>query len=213
MKSKILIASCLIVLNCMLIQAQKKKSAAPAKTQTAAKTGKAFYKTPYASRNSGSFDKSAHLISLTYGFPNTLDYAGFLYGGNDKSIGPVNFRYEFPIRDEAGVGLSVAGAKKEWDFGEGYSTDVTGISISPLGFYHFNKLIPVAKLDVFAGVGANVNIISYKYSETYADDDEVEVYPTALVGARYYFTDSFSGIVEAGGGSFAFVKFGLSFKL
>lgn len=173
-----------------------------------------FYKTSYAERNSGSFDSSSHLISITYGIPNTVDYAGFLFGGNDNGIGPVAFRYEYPIREEAGVGISVAGARKEWEFFDGSTTEVTGISVSPLGFYHFNKLIPIAKLDVYAGVGANINLLNYSYSgNDYSDDTETEVYPAGLVGVRYYFTGSLSALAEVGGGSFGILKLGISFKL
>lgn len=220
MNTKSICLLLLAVLFCGSISAQKKKPAAAKKPQATSKPAaktispSSFYNQPYASRNSGSFDKATRLISITYGFPNTLDYAGFLFGGNDTGIGPVTVRYEHPIREEAGVGLSIAGARKEWDFNDNTSTEVTGISVSPLGFYHFNKLIPVPKLDVYAGVGANVNYISYSYSnDAYDDDSEVEIYPTGLVGARYYFTNSFSGLVEVGGGSFGIAKIGVSFKL
>jgi len=191
--------------------AQKKKDP---KAMAAKTASSGFYATPYASRNIGSFDKQTHLVSLTYGFPNTLDYADFLFGGSSSGIGPVNLRYEFAVRDEVSVGLAVGGAFKKWDFGGGVETKVTGISASPLGFYHFNKLIPVKQLDVYAGVGANVNYIAYKYNDDLVDDDnEIEVYPTALVGARYYFADNFSGLVEIGGSSFSIIKIGLSVRL
>ncbi len=190
--------------------AQKKKDAKPAK-----KSNSSFYGEPYSSRNSGSFDKATHLITLTYGFPNTLDYENYVFDDSNKmGIGPVNFRYEFPIRDEVGVGLSLGGATKKWDYAGGYEYRITGISVSPLGFYHFSKLIPIKQLDVFAGVGANVNYLMYDYDDALLNDDnEIEVYPTALVGARYYFSEHFSGLLEVGGGSFSVVKLGVSFRL
>ncbi|RZJ72881.1 hypothetical protein [Flavobacterium sp.] len=189
---------------------QKKKEAKPAK-----KASSNFYGEPYNSRNSGSFDKGTHLISLTYGFPNTLDYENYVFADDNKvGIGPVNLRYEFPVRDEVGVGIALGGATKKWDYAGGYEYRITGISISPLGFYHFNKLIPIKQLDVFAGVGANVNYLMYDYDDNLIDDDnEIELYPTALVGARYYFSDNFSGLLEVGGSSFAIVKIGVSFRL
>lgn len=213
MKTKIIYTMGLLLLCSSLTFAQKKKTA---KNETAKTSKSAFYKTPYATRNSGSFDGNTHLISLSYGFPNTIDYSGYYFNDNGSSIGPATVRYEFPIREEAGVGLSVSGATKEYEFYGGYDMKVTGIAISPLGFYHFNKLIPIEKLDVYAGIGASINLLSYKYDNDYYDyddDSEVEVNPAGLVGARYYFTQSFSGLVEVGEGSFSIVRIGLSFRL
>lgn len=208
MKKILLIA---LVILAMPAFAQKKKDPKPKPAKASASN---FYATPYASRNIGSFDKSTHLVSLTYGFPNTLDYDGYVLNDNEKmGIGPVNLRYEFAVRDEVSVGVAVGGATKKWDYAD-ETARITGISVSPLGFYHFNKLIPVKQLDVFAGVGANVNYIMYRYTDDLIDDDsEVEVYPTALIGARYYFTDNFSGLLEVGGSAFSIVKIGVSFRL
>gem|GEM_PF-642774 len=203
-----------------------KSATTPTKTETTTTTKAvattkpttraAFYKTPYATRNSGSFDKSTHLISLTYGFPNTLDYNGYFYSANESGIGPVTVRYEFPIRDEAGVGLSVSGATKKWNYYGGYTTKITGISISPLGFYHFNKLIPITKLDVYAAVGASIDLRNYSYDDPYynnSDTSDLEINPAGLVGARYYFTDSFSAMAEVGEGSYSVFRIGVSFRL
>ena len=215
MKTTIQFAIVLLFSLTVAAQQTKKTKKAPAQKETTGKiNSSSFYKTPYNERNSGSFDGSTHLISIAYGIPNTLDYAGFLFGGNDSGIGPIAVRYEHPIREEAGVGLSIAGATKKWEFFDDTSTDVTGISVTPLGFYHFNKLIPVAKLDVYAGVGANVNYIMYSYEGDLAEDDsEVEVLPVGLVGVRYYFTNSFSALAEVGGGSFSILRLGVSFKI
>lgn len=207
MKNSIILLGLLLVFGSA--SAQQKKKTAKEKPKA---TSSSFYKTPYATRNSGSFDKSTHLISLTYGVPNTMDYTGYFFGGNESSVGPVNLRYEFPIRDEAGVGLSVSGATHEYDYFGG-TNKTTGIAISPLGFYHFNKLIPIAKLDVYAGVGASINYYSYDYDDVYEADSEIEVYPAGLVGARYYFTKGFSGLLEVGEGSFSVFRFGVSFRL
>jgi len=207
---KNLLIAGLLLLSCATF-AQKKNTV---KKQSAGASS--FYKTPYNSRNSGSFDKSTHLLSLTYGFPNTLDYTGYFFNSNESGIGPVSVRYEFPIRDEAGVGLSVSGATKKWDYFGGYTTKITGISISPLGFYHFNKLIAVPKLDVYAGVGASIDLRNYSYDDPYYDDSDtsdLEINPAGVVGARYYFTDSFSGMAEVGEGSYSVFRVGVSFRL
>ena len=205
------IAGLLMCSGVTLAQKKKTTSKKPAKTSSSS-----FYSTPYNSRNSGSFDRSTHLISLTYGFPNLLDYTGYFFSSNESGIGPVSARYEFPVRDEVGVGLSVSGATKKWEYYGDYTTKITGISISPLGFYHFNKLIPIAKLDVYAGVGASIDLRNYSYDDPYYDESDtsdLEVNPAGLVGARYYFTDSFSAMAEVGEGSYSIFRVGVSFRL
>ena len=205
------IAGLLMCSGVTLAQKKKTTSKKPAKTSSSS-----FYNTPYNSRNSGSFDRSTHLISLTYGFPNLLDYTGYFFSSSESGIGPVSARYEFPVRDEVGVGLSVSGATKKWEYYGDYTTKITGISISPLGFYHFNKLIPIAKLDVYAGVGASIDLRNYSYDDPYYDESDtsdLEVNPAGLVGARYYFTDSFSAMAEVGEGSYSIFRVGVSFRL
>ncbi|HMI08511.1 MAG TPA: hypothetical protein VK528_13260 [Flavobacterium sp.] len=195
--------------NAAFAQQKKTTKSQPSKTTSAS----SFYKTSYATRNSGSFDGDTHLITLSYGVPNTIDYTGFFYGNSESSVGPASIRYEFPIRDEAGVGLGVSGATKKYSYFGGSETKVSGIAISPLGFYHFNKLIPIAKLDVYAGIGASVNLLNYTYEDTDEKDSDVEIDPAGLVGARYYFTHSFSAMAEVGEGSFSIFRVGLSFRL
>ena len=183
--------------------------------QTNKQSNASFYGTPYALRNSGSFDRDTHLVNITYGFPNLLDYTGYFYNSDKSGIGPLTVRYEFPVRDEVGVGLSISGAIKKWEFADNYSTKIIGISISPLGFYHFNKLIAVRKLDLYAGVGASIDLRNYKYETANgnSDDSDLEVNPAGMVGARYYFTDSFSGMAEVGEGSYSNFRIGVSFRL
>lgn len=204
----------LLVLASFSASAQKKKPAAKA----AKTSGSAFYNTPYASRNSGSFDKSAHLITIHYGLPNQLDYSGYFgyntYNNEAAGIGPVTLRYEFPVRDEVGVGLAISGATKSYNYYGGSDTDILGISASPMGFYHFNKLIPVPRLDVYAGIGASIDWRNYSYNTVgVTDDSTIDVNPAGLVGVRYYFTDSLSAMAEGGEGSFSNFRIGVSFRL
>lgn len=204
----------LMILVCATSMAQKKKTVSAKAKAAHSTSSSSFYSTSYATRNSGSFDGNTHLVTLSYGVPNTIDYSGILFGDNQSSVGPASIRYEFPIRDEAGVGLSVSGAAKKYSYYSSSATKVMGIAVSPLAFYHFNKLIPIAKLDVYAGVGASVNLLNYTYEDAgVADDSKVEIYPAGLVGARYYFTSSFSGMAEVGEGSFSVFRVGISFRL
>ena len=70
-----------------------------------AQNGKAFYNTPYNTRNSGSFDKSSLLLSFAYGVPNYL-YTGYgvsTYSTRHVGIGPIMGKFEFALRDEVGL--------------------------------------------------------------------------------------------------------------
>ena len=67
-----------------------------------AQTGKAFYNTPYKSRNSGSYGKSTGILTLSYGVPNE-SLSGYSHRGNNRiGFGPAYVKYEHGIVDEIG---------------------------------------------------------------------------------------------------------------
>ncbi len=109
-----------------------------------------FYDTPYNNRNSGSFDRGSNLLSLSYGFPNFLynEYRVYNanFNGRHLGIGPLILKYEFAIRDEVSLGIVLQGASKTWRYTTGNATFADrawGIGSAFMGYYHFNKLIPV----------------------------------------------------------------------
>ncbi len=184
-------------------------------TSAQAQKGKNFYKTPYKSRNSGSFDKSTGLLSLGYGFPNhaTGDYYG--YGGfNRIGFGPLYVKYEHGIMNEVGIGGYVAGALSRYKYGPDYVDRTFAISLGAMGYYHFNKLIPVAKLDVYAGAGLGIRQRTYSYDDgrNLKNNTHFSVIPLFKVGARYYVTRSFGFYGEGGYDDMSAVNLGVTFR-
>jgi hypothetical protein len=204
---------------------------------TSQSSGKEFYRTPYNSRNSGSYGKGDHLLSLGYGVPNWL-YTGYGFGnrlvyGRSRRIGvgPLMLKYEFPIRDEVGLGLILQGATKSWRYDSGartYRDRAWGTGAAFMGYYHFNKLIPVAKLDVYAGAGINFtyqsltrdrayydyyyNYYGYTYYESQTQSD-FTVRPCGVIGVRYYVAPKFAFAAEAGYTTFSSLNLGVTFRL
>ncbi|MES2133429.1 MAG: hypothetical protein V4506_13865 [Bacteroidota bacterium] len=199
-------------------------------------SAKEFYHTPYNSRNSGSYGKGDHYLSLGYGVPNWL-YSGYgisnsiVYGSpNHFGIGPMMLKYEVPIRDEVGLGVIFQGAMKNWKYSSGgrtYHDKAWGTGAAFMGYYHFNKLINVPKLDVYAGLGINFTYQKltrdvgyynyyYNYYGYYYNDrveDEFEVRPCGVVGVRYYVAPKFAFSAEAGYTTFSSLNLGFTFRL
>lgn len=106
--------------------------------------------------------------------------------------------------DEVGAGL-VGGM----GFGRNRYNDANyfTITIGVLGFYHFNKFIPLQKLDVYAGLGIGMDIHNRTSRGT-------EVNPLLLLkaGARYYFTNSFGVYIESCYDMLSVVNAGVTFR-
>jgi hypothetical protein len=184
----------------------------------------AFYNTPYESRNSGSFGKTTGIISLGYGFGN--DAFGYNYqsgtsGSTNVSFGPLYAKYEHGfLRDEIGLGgqLALSNAWARYDNGtDRYRDKITAFSFSMLGYYHFNKLIPVPRLDVYAGTGLSIRTVSYTYDSDFSENPNnnstTNLYVIGKVGARYFVTQGFGFYAEAGMDKMSDVNLGITFRL
>jgi hypothetical protein len=179
-----------------------------------------FYRTPYSRRNNGTYSRNSRLLSVGFGFPNTLyndfGYINNAYSVSKGSLGPLMVKYEMAIRDEVGIGAVVEGAYRQWKYSYGnneYRDNAFGFGVSLLGYYHFNKLIPVRKLDVYAGVGLNISHAAYRddyFSET---DTYLDVLPAFVAGARYKFRPNFGAYLELGRTNFSWVNLGVTFGL
>jgi hypothetical protein len=187
---------------------------------------KAFYDTPYDSRNSGSFSRTTGIISLGYGFPNDpvggYNYVNGTNGTSKVSFGPLYAKYEHGIiRDEIGLGGQIAFSSTRVKYNNNvnhYRDNVTAFSFGMLGYYHFNKLIPVARLDVYAATGLSIRTLSYTYDSDFDNSgrnnhSDTNVYIIGKVGARYYLRPSFGIYAEAGMDKMSDVNLGISFKL
>lgn len=147
---------------------------------------KGFYKQSYKTRNSGSFSKSTGLLSFGIGVPDA-------YGYYDVGLPPLYVKYEHGIMDEVGIGFLGGIGTSRYKYGnDRYNYVETTLGV--LGYYHFNKLIPVSKLDVYIGAGVGVNI----WSDNYSNTNHTGPVGLGKVGARYYFSPSFGVYAEGG---------------
>jgi len=184
-----------------------------------AQNGKAFYKTPYKSRNSGSFSKNTGLLSFGLGFPNRSGTGYDYWGGNERrfGIGPGYIKYEHGIIDEVGIGGYIAGAASRYKYGPDrrYTDHVFSVSLGVMGFYHFNKLIPVRQLDVYAGAGLGIRQRTFTYDDDFINEDsdsDFDAMPLIKVGARYYFTRVFGVYAEGGYDNMSDVNLGITLR-
>lgn len=168
-----------------------------------------FYSEPYKSRNSGSFDQSKSILSLGYGFPN-LSGTGYSWFGKRMNIGPAYLKFEKGIRDEVGVGGYVVFAASRYKYSKGAVSRATALGAAVLGYYHFNKFIPIERLDVYGGLG--IGFRTQHYNNTFSDytNTDTDVFPVVKVGARWYFSDIFSVYAESGYDHMSSINLGVS---
>jgi len=188
-----------------------------------AQHSKAFYDTPYESRNSGSFNRSTGIISLGYGFPNDPvgSYDNGVNGVNRVSLGPLYAKFEHGIiRDDIGLGGQIAMSNTWIKYNNpsgSYRDRVSAFSVGVLGYYHFNKLIPVKRLDVYVGTGISIRTLSYTYDTNFSDNpnnhSDTNVYIIGKIGARYYLKPGFGIYAEVGSDRMSDANLGISFRL
>lgn len=179
-----------------------------------------FYDTSYKMRNSGSFGSSTNLLTFSYGFPCTIH--GSINGVRDPNrlvIGPIKANYEFSVHDEIGIAakfLYVHGTRQDTDW-FGYTTRmrISAWAVGLSGYYHFNKLIPVKALDLYAGVGFYIGMQRSIWDINYPTDADNGVIwtPTFTIGGRYYFSQSFGVYSELGLTGGSIIDLGVTFRL
>lgn len=167
-------------------------------TEAQAQTAKNFYNTPYKTRNSGSFHKGQGILTFGLGIPNR-GVDGYWYSSSRSGFGPLYVKYEYGIKDEISIGGYLAGSTSSYKYGN-YKDRATAISLGAMGYYHFNKLIPVRNLDVYAGAGLAIRSTSYNFDDHHNknNDSHTSFGPVFKAGARYYFTHTFGVYLETG---------------
>lgn len=170
-----------------------------------------FYNQAYKSRNIGTFGKDYSLINASIGLVNFNGVIG------NPPFGPLYLQYEHGIMEEVGIApfFAISHASSNIYTGHGYydyKHRKTVLGIGAMGYYHFNKLVPVNKLDLYAGIGLGMKIYLHSYSDRRPDSDSGIMVPFKL-GARWYFTPNFAVYGETGWDSFSAINFGVSFKL
>jgi hypothetical protein len=176
-----------------------------------------FYNNSYEARNSGSFSQETSLLSFGIGFPN-IPVNGYTFGvfnGNTSGFGPIYAKYEHGfLRDEVGLGGVFANSFGSYKYNNGNNkTKIFAWAAGVMGYYHFNKLIPVEKLDVYAGAGFILRSRSYKYDDgSTSNNTDTNFNFNGVVGARYYFVQSFGAYLELGFDSMSDVNLGVTLR-
>ncbi len=174
-----------------------------------------FYNNSYEARNSGSFSQETSLVSFGIGFPNlAVNNYSFGITGSSSGVPPLYVKYEHGfLRDEVGLGGHLSTAFGSYDYSS-YKTKIFAWSIGVRAYYHFNKLIPVEKLDVYAGAGLSMRNRSYKYDDGInSDDNDFTIGFDGVVGARYYFSDTFAAYAETGYDYMSSINLGITLRL
>lgn len=185
-----------------------------------------FYLTPYKTRNNGSFTKDACLISFSYGFPTAFSESeiGFSYDfyyNTHRGFGPLSFRLEVGVRDDAGIAAFTQCARKKWtgNFNDGRNSfdgdlRVHNWGIGILGVYHFNKHIPLRNLDVYTSMGGGIFFDSWATknkagAENFQAAKTIKKFLT-FGGIRYYLNRHYGFFMEAGRMGYSVCNFGTS---
>lgn len=175
-----------------------------------------FYKTPYRSRNNGTYSSNRSILNIGFGFPNTLHENYNYYSGGRSGFGPVLLKYELAVREEIGVGVVLDAAYSQFRYYKNsysYSDKALGTGVSFLGYYHFNKFIPLRRLDVYAGLGVNISHVRVTNDYTNSKDGFVDVLPAVVLGARYYFRPDLAPYLELGRTNYSYANIGISLNL
>lgn len=174
------------------------------------------------------FQKDENYITIGYGLDPYGRANKYNAGFNHKnaSIGPFILTYERGITDILGIGrIGVGGAlaqtfytSKSYTINNLYEYKSTRArtTIALRAAYHFE--LGVEKMDVYAGIGGAVHIITDKYSTDNPFDPiyndkrgSVSGGPSVFGGIRYYFNNNIGVYAEAGYGLSA-VNGGFVFK-
>ena len=173
-----------------------------------AQNSKSFYKTSYESRNSGSWEQSSSILSFGLGFPNVATSYGSISG-----FPPIYAKYEHGfLRDDVGLGgyVSTGFGSTDYYYSTTTKSDFFAFSIAILGYYHFNKLIPIEKMDVYAGAGLAFRSVGYSES---AYSDKATITVPVKVGIRYYIKPKFAFYAESGYDGMSGINLGVTLKL
>jgi len=171
------------------------------------------------------FEKNGNYVTVGYG----LDLYGHPGGSSGLGLGPIMASYERGITDILGIGrIGVGGgvafsrysyknSQLFFNFSDEYRYKTSRVTIFAKGAYHFE--FDIEKMDVYAGVGAGLNLDSEQESyyvngilQSQAKNSRTSVVHYVFVGIRYYFTDSFGVYAEAGDG-IVNLNAGVVFKL
>jgi hypothetical protein len=166
-----------------------------------------IFSLPQLAAQESTFNKGDKVINLGIGLGSTLSRFG-----STSLVPPLTASFEVGIVDkilEKGV-IGVGGYLGYASYKFGYWKESNFI-IGGRGIFHYPL---VDKLDTYTGLMMGYNISSEKWTGTSTETNYTSpggfVYAW-FVGARYYFSDNFAGMVEVGYG-IAYLNLGVSLK-
>lgn len=206
-----------------------------------------FYKKSYQARNSGSFHKRSNLLSLGYGYNvvQTTDVIDDVYTLKYpiEKMGGYYLRYEAAVAPTLGLSFNLGYANKKNsdvklydanenvigtinDFDERASYYAGAVLLN----YHFNKIIPSKKVDLYVGAGVGLRYFRFNYNSKYENlpigygvavfsdyipngYNTTKVTIAARAGVRYYISPVIGLNIDYGYDRFTYGNFGLTFNL
>lgn len=126
---------------------------------------------------------------------------------------PIYLGYEHLITDEIGIGVALNYTSyQENSYLNNYKWSFIYGGIK--GNYHFNKLLELdSKFDVYGGLTLGYWKATLKNdNNTYNSSLGNSAFFSGQIGGRYFFSNQFSAILEAGGGNVSGLTAGVSLK-
>lgn len=176
-----------------------------------------FFICGIASAQSPTFNKGDKVLNLGIGFGSGL-YTG---GGYSSQMPALSASLEVGVVDNVidkgtiGVGGYIGYTSAKYDFsgpGYTYGWKYSNLVIAARGAFHYPL---VEKLDTYAGLALGYDIVTAKETGNFPTGVSATgsgVYLSGFVGARYYFSDKFAGLLELGSG-IAYFNLGVAIKL
>jgi len=182
-----------------------------------------FYDQPYKTRSNGTFAKGRQIFSFGYGLGN-ISGTGYLNINLDEkishtNIGPLYLKYEYGLADEIGLGVWGAYAYSKDVMNRAHPKEhyTNAVSFGINGFYHFNKIISVENLDLYAGLGFGFKSVSVRSQPSDGSaaaskvSDNAGIFSLRL-GARYYIIKGFGAFFEFGPDKMSVLNTGISYR-
>lgn len=181
-----------------------------------------------------AFEKGTSVVTAGIGLGSSWGFNGNYYNNKVVQTPAIVLQYEkgmWEIGDFGVVSMGGYFGYKSYRYEEttvnySYKERLTYMVFGVRSAFHFT-IIPVEKLDVYAGIMLGYRHSAYKYEYTPITNNSYwnnyynnrsYSYPGSVrsdfyAGARYYFTDKFGAFGEFGYGGISYLTVGLAFKL
>lgn len=156
-----------------------------------------------------ALQKKSQMLSVSIGTPNKvsdfLNFGGFasffFTTTGKKSSGPFMLDYEYLIKDNFGIGLSLLHASAKQTYQSGNTSYTGSIKQYQIGFSTYYHLYTTDKLDPYIKGTVGLNLWDGYYKDNNGNDADNFVAPTpfgfrSIIGLRYFAGKKFAIIGE-----------------